>query len=410
MEDEASIKPSAKKIREDKEVKKERQLYRNIEEFLIIKHKVNRKFVGSFDKHPRNIYLFGGTRIPDVYGWDDDGWDDDEDILYLAEGKLNFSGSNFDICLGQGVSCQRIADYVYLFFKKNSFDDLMQEAQEEIKEECKLWGLGLLLVDSTKEMEDSVQEVIKSEQSKRMNKNLKKHAIELLNNFFPTFNNSPYIEDEFKNFKLAITSGKNLLKYIREHSSNNLVSGVGWKVKTKMVREYDADYEEEEKDEEEKDEKDFFKWYYQADLGKTIDYYLNFYPYGYGSRSNLPLLSLKFDPHVTKWNKQINDNKKLESKITKIFGKLIPSGEREKTIISLWSWSKGKSSWKQEGEDVELAQDSIPEIARLIVKKRLTPVITTTFNILGENKDGIAKEVDKKYITLLNFFKIFYSF
>ena len=70
--------------------------------------------------------------------------------IFIAEGKLDFKSSSFDICKGQGLSRRRFADVVYLFFPKKSWDDLKEHDNDscnEILEECKYFGLGLLLVD-----------------------------------------------------------------------------------------------------------------------------------------------------------------------------------------------------------------------------------------------------------------------
>ncbi len=379
-----------KKIVEEREVKEERQLYPSVQDFLKTEHKCEEKYVGSFDLLPRKIHLFGGQRIPDVYGWNEG-----KDILYLAEGKLNFSGSNFDICLGQGVSCQRIADFVYLFFKKDSWDVLRQEDQQVIKEECKRWKLGLLLVDPTKETKDSIQAEIKPERNERLNEDLKKDAIGLLDNFFPKFD-SPYYpnEDEFKNFKLATLSGMHLLSYIKDHTEKKIFPSIRV-VQFKMQNFFG-------------EEKEWFRWYYKKQ--GDITYSLNFYLYGFVgvSGSNLPLLSLKFDSNLLNWSKQ---GKVDENEIKRLLKELILSSENEKTLISLWSWQGAdeEGHWNNETGFVELVEDSIPSIVQSLVKNKLSPQITTTFNIFGQDKDDITREVYRKYKSLRDFFEIFYS-
>lgn len=121
----------------------EKDLYEQVEKFFSEKKEC--KKTGSAFSSSISLHIFGGTIYPDVYGIKNPEESNFE--VYMAEGKRGFDGRNFDVCKGQAISLQRFADYVYLFFPKESWKQLTEKQRREIAKECANLKLGLILVD-----------------------------------------------------------------------------------------------------------------------------------------------------------------------------------------------------------------------------------------------------------------------
>jgi len=121
----------------------ESDLYEPVEIFFSDKKECEK--TGSALSSSISLKIFGGTIYPDVYGIKNANESSFE--IFMAEGKRDFSGRNFDICKGQGITLQRFADYVYLFFPKESWRQLEDDERKSILDECKNLKLGLLLID-----------------------------------------------------------------------------------------------------------------------------------------------------------------------------------------------------------------------------------------------------------------------
>lgn len=113
--------------------------------------------VGSDKNKPLSLEIFGGRIRPDVFAIKNPS-DRKEYAIYMAEGKNSFKGRNFDICKGQGISLQRFADYVYLFFPFRAWRQLDERAKSQVLTECRNLKLGLLFVHKKKKL---CKEVIK---------------------------------------------------------------------------------------------------------------------------------------------------------------------------------------------------------------------------------------------------------
>lgn len=125
----------------------ESSLYSAVENFL--KNIKNCEEIGSAGS--LSLDIFGSTIFPDVFGVVDP--QNDESILIMAEGKRSIRGRNFDICKGQGLTLQRFADYVYLFFPIEPWNKLLEKEQKQIMQECSNVKLGLLVVDKERCLE-----------------------------------------------------------------------------------------------------------------------------------------------------------------------------------------------------------------------------------------------------------------
>jgi hypothetical protein len=121
----------------------EKIMYPAIEEYFMDKKDCTE--TGSCVSKTLTLSLFGSQIYPDVYGVVNPTKDDFK--IFMAEGKLDLKGREFDICKGQGLSLQRFADYVYTFFPKESWNTLERTEQTEVIEECKKLKLGLLIVE-----------------------------------------------------------------------------------------------------------------------------------------------------------------------------------------------------------------------------------------------------------------------
>lgn len=140
---------------------KEGELYRFVKEFLIEKKGCSKDKThytyeeGAFDGKTLSLSLFKRNIEPDVYGITD------ENVVFMAEGKLTYEGKALDEAILQGVSYQRFAHYVYIFFPSYIFseDPLIKEHVQDL---CAKNNLGLLLVSEN----GTVNEVLEPRLSK----------------------------------------------------------------------------------------------------------------------------------------------------------------------------------------------------------------------------------------------------
>lgn len=106
---------------------------------------------GATDGKKLTLLLYGREIEPDVYGINEK-----EDVVYLAEGKLDYQGKALDEAIVQGVSYQRFAQYVYIFFPKSIFEG-KPKIKKHIEELCRENNLGLLLVSDTGKVSEDLQ-------------------------------------------------------------------------------------------------------------------------------------------------------------------------------------------------------------------------------------------------------------
>ncbi|MCK4734994.1 MAG: hypothetical protein KAT65_21255, partial [Methanophagales archaeon] len=138
---------------------KEGEMYRTVKNFLINKKSCSDQRTwftyedGAEDGKKLSLNLYGGEIEPDVYGVDEE-----KDIIYLAEGKKDYRGRSLDEAIIQGVSYQRFAHYVYLFFPKHIFEE--EDAKDMLnhaKDLCKKNNLGLLFTEENENKEPKVE-------------------------------------------------------------------------------------------------------------------------------------------------------------------------------------------------------------------------------------------------------------
>jgi len=177
--------PKAKESKSEKELANQED--EEFEKFLypsVRKHfseKLNCEIVGSANGSSISLSVFGGRIIPDVYGIKDSKSLNFE--IFMAEGKLDFSGRDFDICKGQAISLQRFADFVYMFFPREAWDRLQEGEREDILTECENLKLGILIVNGEK-----CQELMPPHQNEELlDENKRSSAKNLITNYFPDF-------------------------------------------------------------------------------------------------------------------------------------------------------------------------------------------------------------------------------
>ncbi|GBE18927.1 hypothetical protein BMS3Abin16_01537 [archaeon BMS3Abin16] len=135
--------------------KHECEMYPLVKDFLIKKQECNEEKTGytsekkclTDEGKTLSLALFGRSIEPDVYGIDDT-----KGIIYLAEGKITHEGRSFDEAIVQGVTYQRFSHYVYVFFPIIEDADILKH----LKELCEEYGLGLLLIDYQRQVEEIV--------------------------------------------------------------------------------------------------------------------------------------------------------------------------------------------------------------------------------------------------------------
>lgn len=171
--------PKESKSKVNDEEMLEQFLYPSVRKYF--SEELDCESVGSTNGSSISLSIFGGKIIPDVYGIKNPKGSNFE--IFMAEGKLDFAGRNFDICKGQAISLQRFADYVYLFFPKQSWDRLQKGEREDILLECKNLKLGLLIIDG-----ENCQQLASATQNENLlNETRKSSARNLITNYFPDF-------------------------------------------------------------------------------------------------------------------------------------------------------------------------------------------------------------------------------
>ena len=196
----------------------ERDLYKQVESFFSEKKEC--KATGSAFSSSISLSIFGGTIYPDVYGVKNPQNSDFE--MYMGEGKRELVGRNFDICKGQAISLQRFADYVYLFFPKESWNYLTEKESNEITQECRSLKLGLLLVNEKKckELVPAVRNTDLLKDEKRI------EAKDLIIQYFPSFLSEANVQffEKFSELARNVAGESNRLLYkcsdvFKKHSS-----------------------------------------------------------------------------------------------------------------------------------------------------------------------------------------------
>lgn len=186
----------------------EANLYDPVAHFLATNKKCEK--TGHAVTAPLMLTVFGGSIYPDVYGVYNPTTTDFR--LHMAEGKIDLTGRNFDECKGQAISLQRFADYVYVFFPREPWDDLEEEEKSQIEEDCNNLKLGLLIVDGK-----SVQEKTKaSSNTQLLKEDNRLLARDKIARYFPDFAGAQQSADFFgKHSEIAdsITSECCILMY-----------------------------------------------------------------------------------------------------------------------------------------------------------------------------------------------------
>ena len=158
----------------------EKDLYPIVFDYLVDKYELN--YGGTADDRPISLPLFNTKIFPDIFGLANSK---SGNIVVMAEGKRTLNGREFDICKGQGITLQRFANYVYLFFPRDSWLQLTNEERQECVKQCADLSLGLLVVNMA-------NSICKEICSPKMNNSLlkesnKQYAIKAMVDLFPDF-------------------------------------------------------------------------------------------------------------------------------------------------------------------------------------------------------------------------------
>lgn len=266
----------------------EESMYPIIEKYF--KDRKNCMETGSCVSKTLTLSLFGSQIYPDVYGVVNPTQDDFK--IFMAEGKLDLKGREFDICKGQGLSLQRFADYVYTFFPKVSWNTLEETEQEEIREECKKLKLGLLIVDGktcSPEVETELGNNLVTDENRRL-------ARDIIVNYFPDYIAPKENYDFFqKHLKLADS-------IVQE--SHRLIEDLGevFKKVTGLKKISVKPWYGEDR----------FEFYYQS-YRRTGEIYLAIAPFGdpeFETESPTLFIQQEFNPYILKNNE---NRQKLEA-------------------------------------------------------------------------------------------------
>ena len=190
----------------------EESMYPTIEEYF--RDRKNCTETGSCVTKTLTLSLFGSQIYPDVYGVVNPTQNDFG--IFMAEGKLDLKGREFDICKGQGLSLQRFADYVYTFFPKASWNAIEETEQTQIREECKKLKLGLLIVDGKTclpEIEAEPGNYLATDENRRL-------ARDRIVNYFPDYiapkENSDFFQKHLKLADNIVQESCSLIKDLGE--------------------------------------------------------------------------------------------------------------------------------------------------------------------------------------------------
>jgi len=114
----------------------EKDLYPAVEKFLKTQKNCLAEYVGT------ELFLKRGkTRLrADVFGVSNQ----DEQIVYLCEGKKELKRRSFGKVVGEAVELLKSADYVYIFGSTESFEN--EDLEDQISK-CERLGIGILSVN-----------------------------------------------------------------------------------------------------------------------------------------------------------------------------------------------------------------------------------------------------------------------
>jgi len=335
-------------------------MYPTIEEFF--KDRKNCAETGSCVSKTLTLSLFGSQIYPDVYGVVNPKEQDFK--VFMAEGKLNLKGREFDICKGQGLSLQRFADCVYTFFPKTSWNELEETEQTEIREECRRLKLGLLVVDGKSclpEVDAGVSNDLVTDENRRL-------ARDRIVNYFPDYTAPKENSDFFqKHLQLAdniVQESCSLMEYLGEvfkkTTGPKKISIKPW---------YGADK--------------FELWY--ASYAKTGDIYLAMRPFGdpeFETASPTLFIQQLFKPSILASNE---NQQKLQTYVVNCL-------KRKGVVMAVTD----KLTYVHNGTDTLreiFANMKKPEVKEFHVFDRV--------EILGVKKEHISKEVERLLLQIM---------
>ncbi len=261
-----------KKEKEQAEDEYEEFLYPTVCEFF--SGELDCDIVGSASESPISLSVFGGRLIPDVYGTRNSRNSNYE--IFMAEGKLDFSGRDFDICKGQALSLQRFADFVYMFFPQQSWNRLQEEEQEDILDECKKLGIGLLLIDE----KNANLLVAPHRNEDLLDENKRLISRNLITDYFPNFTAPEENKPFFKKFtNLALNIAIECFEILEEEAKSVFKEVIG--AKQASIRIW-PDVNQET-----------FQFYIMREWKKIGAIYLTTNPFGHPSEINEPVLVIE---------------------------------------------------------------------------------------------------------------------
>lgn len=265
-------KKEKKKVSTEEIPSLEKDLYKHIEKFFSDLKKCQK--TGSTISSPISFGLFGGIIYPDVYGIKNPESQDFE--VFMGEGKRDLGGRNFDICKGQGISLQRFADYVYLFFPMKAWNGLEEKERKEIDQECRSLKLGLILVDG-----ERCEEQIPAIKSTELLEDQRKSEVrDLIVEYFPSFSSEKNIQffEQFSELARNITG-----------ECNDLLTECSDLFRKQIGKSRNYTYIYYDKD------KGFFQISYQnTDLEPACQAYLTINPFGHFLfEEKLPLIIIE---------------------------------------------------------------------------------------------------------------------
>lgn len=188
-------------------IEKEADLYPIIEDFLIKEKDCFVDYVGT------ELPLGKMVRV-DVFGVKHD---QGEIITYLLEGKLILDKKPFGRVIFESIPCLKYANYTYVFGKRT---DNFEMNNEKYIEECKVKGIGILLIDENKQINEYL-EPKKIEPNKFSNK-------EAVYRIFNGTVSKPIADFIFQAFyEYTIKTNENCAKFIEVY--NHLFSDENYK-------------------------------------------------------------------------------------------------------------------------------------------------------------------------------------
>jgi len=342
----------------------EESMYPAIEEYLV--DTKNCKETGSCVSKTLTLSLFGSQIYPDVYGVVNPTQDNFK--IFMAEGKLDLKGREFDICKGQGLSLQRFADYVYTFFPKASWNALEETEQTEIREECKKLKLGLLIVDGKtclSEVEAEPDNNLVTDENRRL-------ARDKIVNYFPDYiapkENSDFFQRHLKLADSIVQESCSLIKDLGE------IFKKATGLKKISIKPWYGE--------------DRFEFYYES-YNRTGEIYLAMAPFGdpeFETESPTLFIQQQFNPSILKNNE---NRQKLEVYMVDCLKtKGIVMVKTDKLIYTHDSTDNPKEIF---------AEMKKPEVEEFHVFDRV--------EISGVKKEQISREVEKLLLRIMSLHK-----